>query len=165
MRPPLDLDPIRKRMEARRAPAIGRCSLCGTQREMNPWWQPMASSLAAAQWTCACGGQITVTVMIGGTAPTVDEDLFALLAEVERIRQPVPDEWEGDFATEHPNRCRLRDFLLNSLDRSPAWRCHKRAGHDGPCSCHNDCGVMSGGVVCGKLPNHVGPHAWATEIT
>ncbi len=82
----------------------------------------------------------------------------------------VPASWEGNLATEHPNRCRLRDNLLyadvfnDDGSHRQAWRCHKRAGHDGPCSSRNDCGVMNGGVVCGLLPGHSGLHSWATQI-
>lgn len=80
-------------------------------------------------------------------------------------------EWEGDLPTEHPNRCKLHDRLLwadifnEDGSHRAMWRCHKREGHDGPCSTHNDCGVMNGGVVCGLLPGHTGPHAWETRIT
>jgi hypothetical protein len=78
--------------------------------------------------------------------------------------------WEGDLPTEHLNRCKLRDNLLyadifnHDGSHRAVWRCHKREGHDGPCSSHNDCGVMNGGVVCGLLPGHSGPHAWETRI-
>jgi len=52
-------------------------------------------------------------------------------------------------------RCELRD----SDDYK--WRCHKRKGHDGACSCHNDCGEYSpNGGYCGFPPNHCGKHAW-----
>lgn len=79
-------------------------------------------------------------------------------------------EWEGDLPTEHLNRCELRDKLLyadilnDDGSHRVAWRCHKREGHDGPCSTHNDCGVMNGGVVCGMKPGHQGPHSWETRI-
>lgn len=75
------------------------------------------------------------------------------------------DPLEGDLPMEHPNRCKLRDGLLYAHDQTPAWRCRKRESHDGPCSSHNDCGVMGAGrTVCGMLPGHEGPHAWATEV-
>jgi hypothetical protein len=81
-------------------------------------------------------------------------------------------ESEGDLPIEHLNRCKLRDNLLyadifnDDGSHRAVWRCHKREGHDGPCSSHNDCGVMnSGRVVCGLLPGHSGPHAWETRIT
>jgi hypothetical protein len=93
-----------------------------------------------------------------------------------RAAAPVPcaaspaDPWEGDLPTEHLNRCKLRDNLLyanifnDDGSHRATWRCRKRAGHDGPCSSHNDCGVMNGGVVCGLLPGHAGPHAWQQFI-
>lgn len=83
---------------------------------------------------------------------------------------PQASAWEGDLPTEHLNRCKLRDNLLyadifnEDGTHRRAWRCHKREGHDGPCSSHNDCGVMNGSVVCSYLPGHQGPHAWATAI-
>lgn len=95
-------------------------------------------------------------------------DRLAVLSS--HLQGQIPDSWEGDLPTDHPNRCDLRDNLLykdifnDDGSHRAAWRCHKRAGHDGPCSSHNDCGVMSRRVVCGKLPGHTGLHAWATEI-
>jgi hypothetical protein len=98
--------------------------------------------------------------------------LVALQARLQEVEQQrTPSEWEGDLPTDHPNRCKLRDNLLyadifnNDGSHRFVWRCHKRAGHDGPCSSHNDCGVMNGGVVCGKLPGHAGLHEWATEVS
>lgn len=98
------------------------------------------------------------------------EDLLARLRPQE-VPQPL-DNWEGDLPTEHPNRCHLRDNLLyvdifnDDGSHRAVWRCHKRAGHDGPCSSHDDCGVraIDGVTTCGLLSGHSGPHAWATEI-
>jgi hypothetical protein len=93
------------------------------------------------------------------------------VAPMPAEERETPVKWEGDLPTEHVNRCRLRDKLLyadifnDDGTHRPVWRCHKRAGHDGPCSSHNDCGVMNGGVTCGRPPGHSGLHQWATEIT
>jgi len=111
---------------------------------------------------------------LGNSEGLMIEDVVAWRDDLEAALAAVPassPDYEGDLPTAHPNRCRLRDTLvyadLFNEDGShrAVWRCHKRAGHDGPCSSHNDCGVMNGGVVCGKRPGHAGPHEWATEIT
>lgn len=103
---------------------------------------------------------------------TVYPEAAAALATSREQITPEPKiqpPYEGDLSTEHPNRCKLRDNLLyadilEGGKHRRTWRCHKREGHDGPCSAHNDCGVISGGAVCSLLPGHAGPHAWETPI-
>ncbi len=100
------------------------------------------------------------------------DDLAAalLVGEEPQRHHDVPT--EGDLPTDHPNRCKRHDRLvwvdLFNEDGShrPMWRCHKRAGHDGPCSSHNDCGVIAldGVTVCGLPPSHSGPHAYQTNV-
>lgn len=50
------------------------------------------------------------------------------------------------------HRCKLRE--------DKEWFCGKLSGHDGVCSCHNDCGEMWEGMVCGRHPDHLGQHSW-----
>lgn len=47
-------------------------------------------------------------------------------------------------------KCELQDGM--------EWRCHKKKGHKGYCSCHNDCGYTEGST-CGYPPDHCGKHA------
>lgn len=85
--PALDVEKIKRRLHKRRTPAMGKCASCGHRQQMMPSWQPLASSMAIEQWKCrACGGQISIMVNIGGNAPSADEDIQSLLAEVARLR-------------------------------------------------------------------------------
>jgi hypothetical protein len=87
---------IRSRLNSRRMPAIGVCQACGHQQEMMPSWQPIPSSLAEEQWKCQqCGGQISVTVTIGGLGPTADDDVATLLAQLDAQAETLARLTEG----------------------------------------------------------------------
>lgn len=73
-------------------------------------------------------------------------DLVAARSEQSSFTEGLPTGAYG--------RCTLRDS-------EPEWRCHKREGHNGSCSTHNDCGAVSEDYrVCGFPPYHAGRHAW-----
>jgi hypothetical protein len=81
----------------------------------------------------------------------------------------TPDQFgEGaiDYPTEHPDRCKKLDntyydppIMENGKSRLH-WRCHKKSGHIGWCSSHNDCGAnvwsdeLGAMATCGKSPGH-----------
>lgn len=141
-------------------------------------WDELGDAIMACDRKRPCeGGETADTADLksaaerrAGSTPAPRTNIQSAPPAVDAV-PPVPKDWEGDLATDHPNRCALRDRLVwadifnDDGSHRPAWRCHKRAGHDGSCSSHNDCGVMNGGVVCGLLPGHDGPHSWQQFIS
>jgi hypothetical protein len=76
----------------------------------------------------------------------------------------TPDQFgEGaiDYPTEHPDRCKKLDNtyynppIMENGESRLHWRCHKKSGHLGACSSHNDCGYRyPDGWTCGLHPGH-----------
>lgn len=94
---PASIREVRARLDKRRAPSLGTCTVCGHQQEMMPSWQPAAHSMAEAQWRCqSCGGQIQVTFTVGGDEPTADEDIETLLAALGVGEPPQPTKKEEE---------------------------------------------------------------------
>lgn len=75
---------------------------------------------------------------------------------LRRIERGAPNASDYDYG--HPDRCLNHERLENG--GAFKWSCHKRSGHQGACSSHNDCGEVSNHVTCGLRPGHAGPHAW-----
>jgi hypothetical protein len=79
-------------------------------------------------------------------------------AQGEAMRELLRQE-AGYYAYGDPERCTRHERV--EYGGTHSWSCHKKAGHRGACSTHNDCGeVSTGGEVCGRPPNHPGLHTW-----
>ena len=118
---------------------------------------------------CATVGQhCPVTFMGAGGAtvcpcPSTSPSSYHCACEGERplLRNHGPWSCDNDYPSNDPNCC----SAPIRFDDGSACSCHKRKGHRGPHSTHNDCGVMDGYNVCGGEPDLCEQHAaWAPDV-
>ena len=75
------LQAIRQRLKKRREPVTVTCGKCGHQQTIWPLHQAIPG--VANSWNCeTCGGQMVMTVRIGGSEPTPDDGLQDLLDQL-----------------------------------------------------------------------------------